>query len=166
MVSTTRRILVPELARYDRLLEVGVGDRPGVASALAARGCDVTVVDIDVGERTREAAREAGGRGTTARETAASPAADSGSLRAVEGDVFDAGLAERFEDRFDAVYGLNLPAELQRPTVELAARLDAACLFTTLGFEEPVVPVDRRSLDGATLYVARARGDAGVGPHR
>jgi hypothetical protein len=45
--------------------------------------------------------------------------------------------------------------------VALADRLDAACLFTTLGFEEPTVPVRRRSLPGTTVYVAR---DAPSGP--
>ncbi|WP_418284094.1 UPF0146 family protein [Halorubrum sp. DTA46] len=166
MVSSVRRVLVPELARYDRLLEVGVGDRPGVASALAARGCDATAIDVDVGERTREAADETVACETAEYEPATASEAGVGSLRAIEGDVFDTDLVERFEDRFDAVYGLNLPAELQRPTVELAARLDAACLFTTLGFEEPIVAVERRFLDGTTLYVARTRGERGGGGHR
>ncbi|EMA65163.1 hypothetical protein C461_15015 [Halorubrum aidingense JCM 13560] len=159
MVSSSRRVLVPELASHDRLLEVGVGNRPGVASALAERGADVVAIDVDVGERTRRAARA----------HSVSADADEGSLRAIEADVFaldeadDAGINAGADARVDAVYALNLPAELQRPTAALAARLDADCLFTTLGFEEPVVPVDRRSLSGATLYVVRDRKGRGPG---
>ncbi|MDZ5812122.1 UPF0146 family protein [Halorubrum sp. AD140] len=152
MVSPSRLALVDALARYDRLLEVGIGDRPGVARALADRGRDVVALDVDVDERTRAAARET--------ETATV----AGSLRAVEGDVLAlaegtdrAGRSELDEAgrAFDAVYACNLPAELQRPTVAVAERLDAACLFTTLGFEEPTVPVSRRSRSGTTVYVAR-----------
>ncbi len=64
------------------------------------------------------------------------------------------------------MYACNLPAELQRPTVALADRLDAVCVFTTLGFEEPVVPVRRRSVEGAAWYVARGgeRGKRSFGP--
>ena len=164
MVSPPRRALVEELARYDRLLEVGVGDRPGVARSLAERGRDVVAVDVAVGERTLSAARETDRPSVT------------GSLRAVEADVLalaDAAADEiestlggreggfdRAMGGFDAVYACNLPAELQRPTVALAERLDAACLFTTLGFEEPTVPVRRRSLPNTTVYVALS-GDAG-----
>ncbi|GAB7009955.1 hypothetical protein JCM31271_18980 [Halorubrum trueperi] len=145
------------LARHDRLLEVGIGDRPEVALALAERGRDVVALDVDdVDVRTRPG----GSAGDSAGEQA------GGSLRVVRGDVVT--LAEAATDdaisdllgadageSVDAVYACNLPAELQRPTVPIAERLDAACLFTTLGFEEPVVPVRRQSLSGNTLYVAR-----------
>ncbi|WP_435074805.1 UPF0146 family protein [Halorubrum sp. HHNYT27] len=150
MVSRSRQALVEELAQYDRLLEIGIGNRPTVARSLADRGREVVAVDVAVGERTRAAADET------------DEAMIAGSLRAVEGDVLV--LAEAANDErgggtglgeFDAVYACNLPAELQRPTVALADRLDAACLFTTLGFEEPTVSVSRRSLPGTTVYVAR-----------
>lgn len=164
MVSRSRQALVDALARHDRLLEVGVGDRPGVARSLAERGGDVVAVDVAVGERTRAAARETEG------------ATVAGSLRVIEGDVLD--LAESAEPaeaavesgpagatgEFDAVYACNLPAELQRPTVALADRLEAACLFTTLGFEEPTVPVRRRSLPETTVYVARDGSARGGSP--
>ncbi|MFC7324941.1 UPF0146 family protein [Halorubrum rutilum] len=159
MVSPPRLALVEEFARRDRLLEVGVGDRPGVARSLAERGRDVVAIDVAVGERTRAAAD-----GTEA-------ATVDGSLRVVEADVLALAEAaggetgtepDEVTGGFDAVYACNLPAELQRPTLTLAERLDAACLFTTLGFEEPTVPVRRRSLSGATLYVARG-GPAGSG---
>lgn len=157
MVSPPRRALADELARHDRLLEVGVGDRPDVARSLAERGRAVVAVDIAVGERTLAAARE------TERPTV------EGSLRAVEADVLALAEGEGGSGRggvaggFDAVYACNLPAELQRPTVALAERLDAACPFTTLGFEEPTVPVRRLSLPETTVYVARD-GTAGSDP--
>ena len=165
MASPTNHTLVSELSRADRLLEVGIGRRPDVARALAERGCEVIAIDVD------EAVLEMHGEEI---------GADDRSCRTCYGDVVtlanapdpiaslpidvdaanDDALAEgRPEDAtdetgIDAVYALNLPAELQRPTVDLARRLDAACSFTTLGFEEPAVPVRRRSVDGDTLYVA------------
>jgi uncharacterized UPF0146 family protein len=167
VVSRSRQALIEELVRYNRLLEVGIGNRPGVARGLAERGHDVVAIDVSVGERTRAAA------------SGSDEPTGSGSLRAVEGDVL--ALSERADGEaasanwstaaeFDAVYACNLPAELQRPTVALAERLDVACLFTTLGFEEPTVPVRRRSLPGTTVYVARegstAHDSAGTDPSR
>ncbi|WP_123620162.1 UPF0146 family protein [Halorubrum sp. CSM-61] len=158
MVASSRRALVDELAEHDDLVEVGIGDRPGVARALAERGRRVVAVDVEPGDRTRAAAREIEAE------------AAGGSLRVQRGDVLalvdgkadesdpgpivDAGETDAL-DAIDAVYACHLPAELQRPTVALADRLEAACVFTTLGFEEPVVPVRRRSVEGGSLYVAR-----------
>ena len=159
MVSSSRRVLVTELAAYDRLLEVGIGNRPGVARALAERGCDVVGIDTDVGERTWKAERDVtGARGPK-----------EGSFRLIEADLRSLAEPERAgealgsepERSVDAVYACNLPAELQRPTLALAERLEVACLFTTLGFEEPIVPVTRRSLSETTLYVARDRSERG-----
>jgi uncharacterized UPF0146 family protein len=165
VVSPIRLALVDELAEHDRLVELGVGDRPAVARALAERGCRVVAVDIDPGDRTLAAAREVENEGV------------EGSLRVRRGDVLalakgtgDSGTRPLADadgrDAIDAVYACNLPAELQRPTVALADRLDAVCVFTTLGFEEPVVPVRRRSVEGASLYVARddERGERSPGP--
>jgi uncharacterized UPF0146 family protein len=142
---------VAELDRFDRLLEVGSGDRLDVAGDLAARGHDVVAVDVAVDDD---------------HDVAGPVDADgAGSLRVRHGDVValaDAtdpasalGVGSGPGTGIDAVYARRLPAELHRPTVDLATRLEAACLFTTLGFEEPVVPVRRRSLPATTLYVAR-----------
>jgi uncharacterized UPF0146 family protein len=168
------RALAGALDGYGRLIEIGVGRRPGVALALAERGCEVVAIDIELRASAREAVSE-------------TPAAGEGSLRVVAADVTtlaaaDDGAVERSlgldadgrDDEgsgrddgadapnppngtgVDAVYARNLPAELQRPTVALADRLDAACLFTTLGFEEPVVDVRRRTASsGTVVYVAR-----------
>jgi Uncharacterized protein conserved in archaea len=85
--------------------------------------------------------------------TAVTESASAGSRTDTQGAV------ERAEDAtgFDAVYARRLPAELQSATAKLARRLDAACVFTTLGFEDPVVPVERRSHSGTTVYVWRGR---------
>jgi hypothetical protein len=59
----------------------------------------------------------------------------------------------------DAVYALNLPPELHRPTRDVAHAAGADCLFTTLGGDQPLVPVERVTLDAdaavETLYVSR-----------
>jgi len=157
VVSPSDRSLISALARHDRLLEVGIGDRPAVAQALAERGCAVVGVDIDISDHTREAERD----------VRAGEDPNGGSFRLIEADIASLAdpeqsggwLREAPEIGFDAVYACRLPAELQRPTLALANRLNAACLFTTIGFEEPIVPVSRRSLSGATLYVAREHGE-------
>ncbi|WP_256402999.1 UPF0146 family protein [Halorubrum salinum] len=164
MVSSSRRALVEPLSRYGRLIEIGVGDRPGIAIALADRGREVVAIDIEIGDRVRAAADEP----------------RDGTLRVMQGDVLaladesdgsdrsDSAIprSDPLSEPVDAVYACNLPAELQRPTVALAERLDAACLFTTLGFEEPTVGVRRRSIGGTTLYVAREDRDDDGGTHR
>jgi len=129
--AAVRDALVDRLARYDRLLEVGVGRRTDVAGALAAAGKDVTAMDVherQVPEGVAFVREDA---------VAASRRPDPGPAAGV-----------------DAVYALNLPAELQAPTATLARRVGADCLFTTLGFEEPAVPVRRESVGDETLYVA------------
>ena len=121
--------LVERLAGYDTLVEVGIGNRPAVAAALADRGCTVTATDV----HDREA-----------------PA----SVRFVRDDVTDPHHAV-YTDA-DAVYALNCPPELHRPARAVARRVDADLLFTTLGGDPPLVPVTRESIAGTgeTLFVA------------
>jgi len=137
-VTDARRPIVRLLARRagDRLLEVGIGDRPGVAAALADAGRTVAAVDaversVPPGVRFRRA--------------------DVVDLA----DGPDPAAALPFAP--DVVYGLNLPPELHAPTARLARRLDAACLFTTLGFESPApsVPVARRTAGDETVYAVQ-----------
>jgi uncharacterized UPF0146 family protein len=128
--------LVARLADYDRLVEVGIGRRPAVAAALADAGCTVAatdVVDVDVPEGV-----------TLVRDDVVARADRLTGADDRPGTPY----------RVDAVYALNLPAELQRPVRDVARAADADCLFTTLGFEEPVVPVTRESVGRETLYVA------------
>jgi len=116
------------LAAFDSLVEVGVGERTALASALADADCHVTATDV------RERSVPHG-------------------VAFVRDDVTDPDLG--VYANADAVYALNLPPELHRPTLAVARRADAAFLFTTLGGDQPAVPVDRETLPGETLYVAR-----------
>jgi len=156
--------LVDALERYDRLLEVGVGNRLDVARELAARGCAVLAIDVDPPSHERGGAEidadddTAADDGTT---TGDRTTTGDGTLAVRHGDVVALAAADSAAQldpaitraTVDAVYARRLPAELQRPTVALARRLDAACVFTTLGFEEPIVPVERRALARNTMYV-------------
>ncbi|WP_247730869.1 UPF0146 family protein [Halovivax limisalsi] len=118
--------LVAVLSRYDRVVEVGIGRRPDVAAALAARGVDVTATDVH--ER-----------------------AVPDGVRFVRDDVVDPD-SSIYADAA-AIYALNLPPELHRPLAALADRVGADALFTTLGADRPQVPVERRSLDSQPLFV-------------
>jgi len=136
-VPASRTELAARLATYDRLVEVGIGRRPEVAAALVDADCEVTATDVfdpPVPDGVRFVRDDVVAR-----------------RDALDGDhpggPYDA----------DAVYGLNLPAELQRPARDVAHAAGADFLFTTLGFEEPVIPVDRETVGGETLYVAEPR---------
>lgn len=131
-----RTELAARLATYDRLVEVGVGRRPAVAAALVDAGCTVTATDVfdaPVPDGVQFVHDDVVARAET--------------LDGHPGDPYDA----------DALYGLNLPAELQSPARDVARAADADFLFTTLGFEEPVVPVARETVGAETLYVAERR---------
>ena len=122
--------LIEHLERHERLVEVGVGRRSDVAAGLADRGRTVTATDVH--ERSVPE-----------------------GVRFVLDDVTDPD--EAVYAGADALYALNLPPELHRPLVALAERVNAACYFTTLGADQPAVPVDRTTLPGETLYTARNR---------
>lgn len=107
-----------------------MGRRPAVAGALAAGGAAVTAVDVrefPVPERVRFVRDD-----VVARSEATDPGPYAGA---------------------DAVYALNLPPELHRPTRRVARRVDAAFLFTTLGYDEPTVPVERETVGDETVFV-------------
>jgi len=132
--TETRDALVEQLCGFERLLEVGVGTRTDVAAALAATGADVTATDVH--DRETPDGVDFLRDDVVARSERADP-----------GPRYDV----------DAVYALNLPPELHRPTRAVADAVDAACYFTTLGGDQPAVPVRRVTLPGETLYVARDR---------
>ncbi len=160
MVIQSRRSLVDDLDAFDRLLEVGIGNRPDVAAALERRGRTVVAIDV-----SRPETPDADPSNVDVRRidvgvlaVADDPLAELAAAPPIAGrdDADEEQVAGRpTPSGFDAVYARNLPAELQRPTVALADRFGATCRFTTLGFEEPVVPVKRRTLPGTTLFVAR-----------
>jgi hypothetical protein len=128
---STVAALADYLARYDRVVEIGIGRRTAVADALADAGVAVTATDIY-------------------------PRAVPDGVRFVSDDIVARARREPgplYE--VDALYALNLPPELHQPTRDVAAAAGADFLFTTLGGDAPAVPVERVTLDVETLYVAR-----------
>ena len=120
--------VVAALSRFDRLVEVGIGRQPGVAAALAAAGKHVVATDV----HRRDV---------------------PGGVRFVRDDVTDPDPS--VYAGADAVYALNCPPELHRPALDVARRVDAAFLFTTLGGDPPAVDATPTTLPGETLYRAR-----------
>lgn len=135
MSAPRRPSLIERLSDHRRLLEVGIGARTGVAASLAAAGRDVRatdVVDVDV------------------------PA----GVRFRREDVTRVETPDAFHE-VDAVYALRCPPELHRPVRDLATALGVPCYFTTLGHDQPAVPVTRETLVDETgrpftLFVADA----------
>ena len=126
------------LARYDRLVEVGIGRRPDVAAALAARGKAVTATDVyerSVPDGVRFVRDDVVAR------------ADRVAAGEPPGDTYDA----------DAVYARNLPPELHRPVRDVARAAGADFAFTTLGGDGPAVPVRRETVGNETVFVAEKR---------
>ncbi len=112
----------------DRLVEVGVGRRTGVAAELARAGYDVVATDV------RDRAVPDGVTFRIDDVTAPDPATYAGAA---------------------VVYALRCPPELQRPLRAVAAEAGARCAFTTLGGDPATVPVDRERVDSGTLYWVR-----------
>jgi uncharacterized UPF0146 family protein len=127
MGVATTHALVGRLARFDRVVEVGVGRRPKVAAGLAARGVSVTATDI----RERSV---------------------PGSVRFVRDDATDPD--REVYAGADAVFARNLPPELHGSVRDVAREVGARFLFTTLGADPPAVPVARETLPVTTLFVA------------
>lgn len=125
MHTDPKSALVDRLCRYERLVEVGVGNRPDVAAALAERGCHVTATDVY--DRSVSA-----------------------PVRFVIDDVTDPD--PMIYEGADAVYALNCPPELQRPLADIAVAAGADCLFTTLGNDPSVVDATPETLSGDTLF--------------
>lgn len=119
--------LVNRLRRYQALVEVGIGSRHDVATALATSS-QVTGVDIE-----------------------AKSVPDS--VRFVQDDI--TAPTPAIYHGMDALYGLNLPPELHRPALAVARTHDAAFAFTTLGTEQPIVPARPETLPTETLFWAR-----------
>lgn len=136
MRDLPRRAIVDRLSRYDSLLEVGIGVRAEVAAGLVDAGREVVALDV--------VPRDVPPGVEFVRDDVVERSRSSDPTRGGRYDV-------------DAVYGLNLPPELHRPVADLARAVDADCLFTTLGYDGPAVPVDRVPVGADTLYVVRER---------
>lgn len=131
MRDTTVDALAARLADYDCVVEVGIGTRTAVASALFAT--DVAVTATDIHQR---------------------PVPDGVTF--VRDDVTDPDRS--VYDGADAIYALNCPPELHRSIAVLARSVGADFLFTTLGGDPPAIPVERETLPGETLYTAKPVG--------
>ena len=130
----TLAALADRLGRFDVLVEVGIGNRTDLAAALVD---DREVRATDVVERV----------------------APTG-VEFVVDDVTDpeAGVYAGA----DAIYALNLPPELHRPARDVAREFDADFLFTTLGGDQPAIPVEREMLPGGETLFEVSRGEPGV----
>ncbi|EMA19720.1 UPF0146 family protein [Haloarcula argentinensis] len=128
-VTDTTDPLVDRLASVDSVVEVGIGNHPDVAAALAKRGVAVTATDI------------------VEREV-------PDGVRFVVDDILDPDQSVYVDA--DIVFARNLPPELHRPTLTVADAVGAAFWFTTLGGDQPTVAVEREQLrSGETLYWAK-----------
>lgn len=127
MHTDSTATLVDRLAGYDRLVEVGVGNRTDVAADLTERGRSVIATDIH-------------DRSTPS------------GVRFVRDDVTDPEVA--VYRKAEAVYSLNCPPELQRPLIDVAADADADCFFTTLGSDPAVIDATPETLADETLFGA------------
>ena len=135
--SSPRR-LADLLEDTDAVVEVGIGHRTDLSETLLDAGVSVTATDIEF------------------RET-------PGGVEFVVDDVTDPDV-EVYADA-DAIVAQNLPPELQRPAYRLATAVEADFLFTTLGADPSIVPVEPISLESETVFVARA-GSFGTGKRR
>ena len=128
------------LARHDRLVEVGVGDRVDLARTLAATGSTVVVVDLDPPEPP-PGARSTRDDVVARADAVAAPVPDLGPYAGAE-----------------AVYARRLPPELQRPALTVARAAGAPLLFTTLGGDPAVVDATPVTVREGTVHRADAEG--------
>ena len=126
MLESTRLALVDQLSSADSVVEIGIGRRVSVAHDLATAGVDVTATDVH--------------------EREVSP-----DVRFVIDDVTAPDLS--VYAGADVIYALNLPPELHRPARDIAEAVGARLCFTTLGGDQPELPVTRLTIPGETLYL-------------
>ena len=111
------------------MVEIGIGRRTDMAIALSTAGVEVTATDI-----TRQWVPQ--------------------GIEFFIDDLTDPTLS-RYTGA-ELVYARRLPEELHRPAATLARQCDTDLYFTTLGFEQPIVPVSRITTPESTWYQIRA----------
>lgn len=116
------------LEEADHLVELGIGARSDLAATLVRRGIAVTAVDIED-----------------------QPVPEG--VQFVRDDLTDPTLS--VYANADVLYAQRLPPDLHVVARELARQVDSDLVFTTLGFEEPAIPVERMSTPSETWFRAR-----------
>ncbi|NGM68321.1 hypothetical protein G6M89_04735 [Natronolimnobius sp. AArcel1] len=124
--------MIDYLREFDHVVEVAIGLRPDIAATLAKSGVSVVATDVYALEVPE-------------------------NVRFVQDNIVDPDIS--VYAGADAIYAQNLPPELHRPALEVAREVDAAFYFTTLGGDQPAIPVERKTIQEGTLYVARDRGE-------
>lgn len=119
------------LGRPETAVELAIGNRDEFAVTLAAEGVSVVATDI-------------------------APCETSDAIQFVRDDLRDPEMA--LYEAADVLYARRLPAELQAAAAALAERVACPLYFTTLGFEEPVIPVERIQTEATVWYRATSRG--------
>lgn len=112
------------LTQYDSLVEVGVGHRTNLAAELVDAGVSVTATDVH-------------------------PYETPDGVSFVRDDIVEPDIA--VYDGADALYSCNLPPELHRPARSVARAVDADLIFTTLGTDQPAIPVERRTVKRGSM---------------
>lgn len=138
------RSLSDILTRYDRLVEVGVGDRTDLAAALADAGHEVVVVDVTPPDPPP------GVRAVCDDVVARAESVERARHEGRPPDLADLGPYAGA----DAVYARRLPPELQRPALTVTRAADAPLLFTTLGGDPVLVEASVETVAEGTLYRA------------
>jgi uncharacterized UPF0146 family protein len=130
--ATLTDALATRLARFASPVEVGIGAWTDVAARLAE---ETSVMATDIRFRTVP-------EGVTF----------------IRDDITDPEMT--IYAGADALYALNLPRELHRPTRAVARAVGATFCFTTLGGEFPAIPTEAETLPaGETLFRATNRGE-------
>jgi uncharacterized UPF0146 family protein len=119
--------LCARLGAYDPLVEIGIGRRPEVAAALAARGSTVIATDVE-------------------------PRDIPETVTFRRDDAFDPDLGVYADGA--AIYALNCPPELHEPIRAIARAVEVPFLFTTLGADAPSIPAMIETIPGDTLFRA------------
>jgi uncharacterized UPF0146 family protein len=119
--------LCARLGAYDPLVEIGIGRRPEVAAALAARGSTVIATDAE-------------------------PRDIPETVTFRRDDAFDPDLGVYADGA--AIYALNCPPELHEPIRAIARAVEVPFLFTTLGADAPSIPATIETIPGDTLFRA------------
>ncbi len=127
MSHPTAASLEDRLRRCERVLEVGIGRRTGLARRLVGAGVTVIAIDRD-------------------------PTVEPPGVRIIHDDVH--ALDPDRVAPIDAVYARRLPPELQRSTAALAEALSAPLWFTTLGFDPILIDAFPTTVAGTTVYTA------------